>query len=271
MNTKSNLHTHCNYCDGKNTPRELIEKAVDLGFRSLGFSSHSYTGLNFDECGLTQESSNKYFVELNKLKKEYENIIDIFIGLEVEGLKPIITGKTDFLIGSLHYFETNKEIIPIDYTPEILKKGIKQLDSNPLNMVRNYLEKMITFAKNVNFDIVGHLDLFTKFNEIEQIVDENNFEYRKIMIDAVDELNRLGKIFEINTGAIGRGYRTKPYPSAFILNHILKINAPITISSDAHNAEMLSCNFSETEIMLKEIGFKKQLELTKDGFIEVDL
>ena len=36
-----NLHTHSTFCDGKNTPREMIEAAIALGFNSLGFSGHA--------------------------------------------------------------------------------------------------------------------------------------------------------------------------------------------------------------------------------------
>ena len=37
-----NLHTHCTHCDGKDTPEEMIETALSLGFTGLGFSAHSY-------------------------------------------------------------------------------------------------------------------------------------------------------------------------------------------------------------------------------------
>jgi predicted metal-binding protein len=29
---KSNFHTHTTFCDGKNTPREMVERALELGF-----------------------------------------------------------------------------------------------------------------------------------------------------------------------------------------------------------------------------------------------
>ena len=39
---KQNLHTHTIYCDGINTPEELVEAAIAKGFDSIGFSGHSY-------------------------------------------------------------------------------------------------------------------------------------------------------------------------------------------------------------------------------------
>ncbi len=37
---KQNLHTHCRFCDGKDTIEDLVRTAIDKGFDSLGFSSH---------------------------------------------------------------------------------------------------------------------------------------------------------------------------------------------------------------------------------------
>ena len=42
MNTLQNLHQHCTFCDGKDTPEEMIAYAIEKGFDSIGFSSHSY-------------------------------------------------------------------------------------------------------------------------------------------------------------------------------------------------------------------------------------
>ena len=42
MNTLQNLHTHTNYCDGIDTPTEMIEAAIAKGFGGIGFSGHSY-------------------------------------------------------------------------------------------------------------------------------------------------------------------------------------------------------------------------------------
>ena len=38
---RQNLHTHCTFCDGKNTPEELVREAIRMEMDSLGFSSHS--------------------------------------------------------------------------------------------------------------------------------------------------------------------------------------------------------------------------------------
>ena len=39
----TDLHVHTNYCDGKNTPEEMVLAAIEKGMECIGFSVHSYT------------------------------------------------------------------------------------------------------------------------------------------------------------------------------------------------------------------------------------
>ena len=40
MSFLQNLHTHCEWCDGRNTAEETIESAISMGVDSIGFSAH---------------------------------------------------------------------------------------------------------------------------------------------------------------------------------------------------------------------------------------
>ena len=68
MTTKSNLHTHSLYCDGRNTIDEMIQAAIRAGFESLGFSGHCHTGFSFDDCQITDNDG--YFNELDAEKRK---------------------------------------------------------------------------------------------------------------------------------------------------------------------------------------------------------
>ena len=46
-------------------------------------------------------------------------------------------------------------------------------------------------------------------------------------------------IFETNTGAISRGYRTQPYPQDFILEELRRRKMPLLLSSDCHDRRNL--------------------------------
>ena len=40
--TKSNLHTHTRFADGKHTAEEVVLSAIENGMEVLGFSEHSF-------------------------------------------------------------------------------------------------------------------------------------------------------------------------------------------------------------------------------------
>jgi histidinol-phosphatase (PHP family) len=110
---------------------------------------------------------------------------------------------------------------------------------------------MISFAKRSSYNILGHFDLYTKFNELETLINTNSNIYRDITTNALEEIVRLNKIVEINTGAISRGYRTSPYPQDFLIERLIELKAPIIFSSDSHSIETLNFYFSNLEQTVK--------------------
>ena len=98
------------------------------------------------------------------------------------------------------------------------------------------LEHVIEVTKG---DIIGHFDLITKFNENGALFDESHPRYVAAWRKAADALLKTGKPFEINTGAISRGYRVTPYPSPDILAYLKAHGAKLFLSSDSHAAGTL--------------------------------
>ena len=107
---KSNCHTHTKFCDGKDTPKEMIEKAVSLGFNALGFSSHAFTP--YCSYGLVNED--EYVKTINQLKLEYKDKIQIYCGVEEDAFHFTNRKKYDYIIGSCHYVKKENEYFPID-------------------------------------------------------------------------------------------------------------------------------------------------------------
>ena len=62
MELLQNLHTHTEFCDGKNTCREQVERAIELGFKSIGFSGHGYTPFTLAYC-MTEQGTKDYIEE----------------------------------------------------------------------------------------------------------------------------------------------------------------------------------------------------------------
>ena len=267
----SSLHTHNTFCDGKNTIEEMIEEAIKLGFSSIGISSHAYTGYSFDECGIKKDSIEDYFKAVEDAKERYKDKIDVFLGMEeesrIEGEKrPILDSRLDYAIGSVHLFRTPRGFFSVDNTVEEWREANEAYDGDTLLMIEEYLKELTSFSQEIPFDIVGHFDLYTKFNEKEKLFDEGNKDYKALAIEYLDKIIETGKIFEINTGAISRGYKTRPYPAPFLIERLKEKKAPIIITSDAHSTSALNTAYKETREMLISIGITKQATLTKKGW-----
>lgn len=273
MTTKSNLHTHSVFCDGRNTIDEMIQAAIRAGFVSLGFSGHAPTGFPDDDCQITDIDG--YFSELDNARRTYAGRIRIFKGLELEsrvlgGNHPVIDKRCDYTIGSDHLFWTPEGPFSVDYIPEEWNNALKAV-GDVKKLMECYYEEIVSFAEEVPFDIIGHVDLYTKFNEGNAMFDENDPQLQKLALHYIDKLASTGKIFEVNTGAIGKEYRSTPYPAPFILKRLLELKAPIILSSDSHSVKTIDCYFDETEKLLREIGFTEQMQLTDKGFVSVPL
>lgn len=267
------LHTHNTFCDGRNTVREMIDEAVRLALPSIGISSHAYTGYPFDECGIKKERVEEYFNTVLSLREEYRGRINVFLGLELESResgekRPRLDPRLDYTIGSVHIFRKDGRYISVDNTPKEWEEAEALYGGDSLALIESYLSELLAFAEEVPFDIVGHYDLYTKFNEKRHLFDENDRAYRALALKYLDRIAETGKIFEINTGAMSRGWRSVPYPAFFLLEHMRKKNVRIIINSDAHSSSALVSGYDTALRLALEAGYDRQYVLTDSGWRE---
>ena len=250
----SNLHTHSTFCDGKNTPEEIVRYAVDKGFASIGFSGHVHTAYDLRYCMMDTEG---YIAEINRLKAKYKEKIKILLGVEEDAFAPICRTRFDYIIGSCHYYLVDGKHLPIDSSYDYFKACLETFNYDPIKMAEVYYGSFYGYLKWRRPDIVGHYDLITKFDELGSSMFLENAEYRAIAKDYAVRLAQAGFIFEVNTGAITRGFRTTPYPSAHLLHVLKKQDARLTVTSDSHAIETLDGVFDEMTDYLYDLGFRQ--------------
>lgn len=271
MKNLQNLHTHSTYCDGKNTPEEMLALARAKGFESLGFSGHSFTFYS-QAIPMSPEGTEKYKKELNGMKEKYKDEIDIFLGLEFDMYSGVDLSGYDYIIGACHYLKIGDRYIGFDRKAQDVRAIIdEEFSGNGMAFSNEYYAQLSTLPEYGNFDIIGHFDIHTKNIEIERFFDVESKEYLKAATDAMDALRGKIPFFEVNTGAISRGYRTSPYPSLPLLRELKARGFGAIISSDCHDANYLDCAFDMARDLLIEAGFKEKYILTKDGFKAVEL
>jgi histidinol-phosphatase (PHP family) len=152
----------------------------------------------------------------------------------------------------------------------LMDEANKYYGGNMAEMAEDYYRQLGGIVSKTGCDIIGHFDLITKFNEKlpVQIVGTSDPRYMTAWMDAVDRIfeetaalrhsghpNRLETlglltagdkpVFEINTGAMAKGYRTSPYPAPDQIRYIRNKGRILILSSDSHAAGTICSGFEE--------------------------
>lgn len=248
-------HVHTSYCDGKSTPEEVVISAMEKGMKSIGFSGHSYTFFDESYC-MTKENTQRYIAHINELKEKYSDKITILCGIEQDYFSLEPTQEYDYVIGSVHYVKVGEEYFSVDHTKDIFTDIAHScFGGDYYSFAESYYELVGNVASVVKPQIIGHFDLITKFNEGNVFFDPNHPRYVAAWKAAADKLLKHDIPFEINTGAISRGYRTSPYPDTDIIRYIRDNGGRFILSSDSHSADNLMYGFDklERELNITEI------------------
>ena len=219
--------------------------------KKLGFSGHAHTPFDEEAC-MSVDETRSYVDEIFRLKAKYAGKIEILCGTEQDYYSDTATNSYDYVIGSVHYVEIGGKYFSVDDTPEILEAGIRACGGDEYVLSERYFALVSDVVNRTGADIIGHFDLITKFGRI----DEDNPRYIDAALSAADTLLKTGKPFEINTGAISRGYKSFPYPSLRILKYIAERGGSVILSSDSHSKNTLMFKFTEYEAMAESLGLK---------------
>lgn len=271
MKYKQNLHTHTVRCDGIDTPEEMIRVAIEKGFDSLGFSGHAHMPYS-NYAGVTRETTLAYRDEIYALKEKYKGRIDIFCGFEYEMLCDDAKEGWEYMIGSTHYLKKDGEVLGFDRSAAEVERIIDQhFGGDGMAYAKCYYEHLSTLPEYGDFDVIGHFDIITKHADTHDFFDFESPEYLRYAIGAMDALKGKIPLFEVNTGAIARGYRKAPYPMMNLLRELKNRGFGAIISSDCHDARQLELGFADAALMLAECGFREKYVLTEQGFIPIGL
>lgn len=252
---KQNLHTHSAYCDGKDPLEDIVLSAIELGFDSVGLSGHSYTPYDESYC-MSEKGTKEYFTECLRLREKYKEQINVLVGIEQDLYAPRASFDFDYVIGSVHYIKAHGEYIPIDLSAKILSEAVdKYFGGDAYALVDKYYETVARVAEVTNCDVVGHFDVITKFVERTPLFDPADERCVSAAVRALDKIMASPVIFEINSGAVAKGYRTEPYPSRAMLTTIAERGGKITFSSDCHDKNKLDFHFDEMKALARDAGF----------------
>ncbi len=240
MKINANYHTHTHRCHhASGTEREYIEKAIRLGITDFGFADHvpyifpdkSY----IDGAKMSMDDAPEYFNTLLKLKEEYRDKINIYIGFEAEyyescfeqTLNELLKYPLDYLILGQHRIG--------DWNTKIVFE--KNTDENDL---KRYVDTVISAISTGKFSYIAHPDVIN-FQGDSTI-------YEKQMHRLCVAAKHQNIPLEINLlGAT----TNRHYPSERFFRIAGEVGNNVIIGRDAHSPDML----------YNEQGMEKCLEI----------
>ncbi len=266
---RSSLLNHTTLCDGRATPEELIEAAISECLSDIGISGHGYTPF---DVNYSIKNEALYIEKINECKKKYRDKIRVWCGIEQDFCAPCANPEAfEYIIGSVHYIKSPSDdkyyTFDGSYEKVILLRD-ELFGGDGISLCKEYYRLVVENVLTYRPDIIGHFDLITKYNGGGLLFDEECREYKHAALEALDACAEADRIFELNTGAIRRGVRSTPYPSAFLLKRLLELSGKVILSSDCHQKNGLCYGFSDALELLREVGFRSVFVFENGKFTE---
>ena len=243
----SNFHTHSCYCDGKATPREMVDFAVAHGFTALGFSGHS--PLPFENT-FSITDYDGYCREVRMLQEEYKDRIEIRLGLEIDYIPGMLEdfaelkekGGLDYTIGSVHLIPA-QGVVPKDGDDLWMIDGsryqtydeglMKHYGGDIRRGVKAYFHQQNEMLVKNRPTILGHPDKIAMHNRGRYFSEAEPW-YEELALETLSLVHELGLVCEVNTRGIYKGRHPDFYPSRRLLRQMRQWRIPVIVSTDAH-------------------------------------
>lgn len=223
-----NYHTHTYRCrHAKGNEKDYIDKAIENGFKHLGFSEHcAYADWENSPGRLMMNEMDEYFNSIGEAREIYKDKIKIYRGLEIEYFPDLknyfleLKEKYDYIIVGEHSLDRKGRDIDIVCTDEDLKLYSKYICESIENKVTDYVA-------HIDYFMLGRDD-FNDYcagavKEIATCAKENNVPV---------ELNLKGAGYGIKEY---KNYKSFIYPNNKTLEVLAQVNPEIVIGYDAHN------------------------------------
>lgn len=262
--TFRNLHMHSVFDDGRDPCRDMLEACLRKGMPAAGVSLHSPMPFENDWA---PEDTGPFLSEMARQKEAFAGRMAVFTGIELDtrSMGTVDTAPFDYVIGAAHHLPGVEPPESVDHAPEITLRLFRDcFGGDPDAMAESYYGELLKVADCREAAICAHFDLLTKFDEKYHFMRPESPRYRAAAARALSALLDAGKIIEVNTGAISRGWRTAPYPAKEFLLEIRRRNGKVTVSSDSHAKETVDFAFDQAAALLKACGFTETWQLFAD-------
>lgn len=251
--TDSHSHT-IQSPDGKNTVRDMAERAVELGIEHYTVTDHLEINKFYDEEFLYEEPVRESSVLVPQVIEEFAGKLDMHYGIELG--QPLHDMKLtermldsyeyEFIIGSCHMVKGWDDFYFLDY---------KKVD--PHYLLGLYFDEVLEMAEWGRFDVLGHLTYPLRYIVGDFGIEIDMSRYEDIIEKIFSTLIKKGMGIEINTSGLRQKIGVAMPDEHYVKMYKRLGGEIITVGSDAHCAEDLGKGVAEGIELVKNCGFDK--------------
>jgi histidinol-phosphatase (PHP family) len=245
MQPLPDYHVHtfrCGHAGGAS--RDFVRRAIEVGLAEIAFTDH--IPLYFlapdardPSLAMREDQLDGYVEEVLGLRKEFEGVIAVRLGLEAdyaEGFEDdlarwLARAPWDLVLGSVHWVAGGWIDAP-GSAARFEREGTEAL-------YREYYRLLGKAAQSRLFDVLTHFDLPKKHGHRPppEIADAESA--------AIAAARAAGCAVEISSAGLRKPAR-EMYPSPRLLTRIVEAGVPVTFSSDAHAPAEVGWGYAKT-------------------------
>ncbi len=247
MNINYHVHTPlCHHAAG--TMETYVKTAIAMGLSEICFLDHLTLNKPDDSNSMSLDDVPHYFAEGKALGKQYQNVISVKIGLEVDydpSASPVINElisqfSFDVIGGSVHFLGDCN----IVSHRSVWCHG----EGDPDEIYSQYYDALLAMLDEDYVDVICHFDLVKKFSRKSRQTFADKIHSVLLKIKATH------RVVEVNTSGYDHPV-AEAYPSASILRQCRKLDIPITLGSDAHRPEELKRGYNRAQKLIADAGY----------------
>lgn len=263
----ADYHLHSNFSfDGHDSIEAICRTAIQKGLDEIVLTDHMdlYSGKPYSwilDCPAL-------YTELKRCQQLFQDSLSLRAGVEYG--QPMVNPSQaraflldypdlDFVIGSVHNMEHDVDVGEYDFTK-----------CDPYEVYDHYLDWLITFASEYDYDVIGHITYPLRYMAEAGIflnLSAFLFKIRQLFQIIIER----GKGIELNVS----GYRQalkEPMPNAALLHLYRECGGQIlTIGSDAHYCRDVGSYIKEGMLLARETGFSRLTRFEKRVPVFIDI
>lgn len=250
---QEDYHVHClNSPDSKEPLEAICQGALEAGIREIMVTDHYELFHDTDKWpSYRREYLERCFQVMGECREQFGERLFTGFGIELgqwhlhpEAAAQVVKDYPfDYVIGSLHKMD------------DVDLKYFRYQEIDCRDLLRRYLEDLLSIARQGDFDSLGHLDLIKRY-AAEQGVSIRAESEEELVREILRTLVKRGKGLEINTSGLRQAVK-ETFPSMTILRWYREEGGEIlTVGSDAHRRQDVGTGLAQAEEMALAAGFR---------------